>query len=215
MKKRICLLLLLSAPLYHVLAHKNAQALKILERISHPDTFQATFVYIRAEDQQVEPPEEYQKEVAGQVMVKGNKYHLTLGEQVIINNGETVWTYLPEANEVHISSHDPKQEELTPIKLLTIYRQGFLPIALRSKTINNQSYDVVDLIAEDKEGLITQISLAIERKTRQLSRLEAWDSNHTLHTFLITAFEPDVELNDTYFDFNQKLYDEVEIIDLR
>lgn len=210
MKKKLFLLLLLSTLLDYALAQSHSKALKILERINHPDTFQAAFVYTVRESH-----EEDQEEAQGKVVVKENKYRLILGGQVIINNGKTVWTYLPDANEVHISSYDPEQEALTPVKLLTIYRQGFLPIALSSKSINNQPCAVVDLIAADKESLFTKISLAIERKTGQLKELKAWDSNNTLHTFVITALEPDMALDDSCFSFNPKDYKDIEVIDLR
>ena len=81
------------------MAQSHSKALKILERINYPDTFQAAFVYTVRESH-----EEDQEEAQGKVVVKENKYRLILGGQVVINNGETVWTYLPDANGVHISS---------------------------------------------------------------------------------------------------------------
>ncbi|MEM7055794.1 MAG: outer membrane lipoprotein carrier protein LolA [Bacteroidota bacterium] len=210
MKKKLFFLLFLSIPSDYALAQSHSKALKILERISQPDTFQTVFVYILRE-----PHKEDQEEIQGKVMVKENKYRLTLGGQIVINNGETVWTYLPAANEVYISNYYPVQKALSPVKLLTIYRQGFLPIALKTQSIHNQLCDVVDLIAAGQESLLTKISLAIERKTGQLKELKAWDGNEALHTFVITAFEPNIALDDSCFSFNPKDYEDIEVIDLR
>jgi len=210
MHRSLFLLVLLNTPLAYSLAQNASQAYKVLAPISQADTFQASFVYTNGDLH-----EEEQEAVPGKVLVKGNKYRLTLGEQLIIHDGETVWIYLPEANEVQISNYDPEQEPLNPAQLLHIYQQGFLPIALRAQTINNHHCDVVDLIAADQESWIAKISLAVERKTKHLKRLAALDSNQTWHTFSITKFEPDVELDDTCFVFNPACYDAIEIIDLR
>ena len=210
MKKRLLLLLVLSPMRYPTLAQPSAQASEVLEHISRPAAFQATFIYTSGTLHHAEAPEE----VPGKVLVKDNKYHLTLGEQIVINNGETVWTYLPEANEVHITCYDADQETLNPAQLLRIDQQGFLPIALRTQAIHDCLCDVVDLVATDKENGLMKLCLAIEQKTKHLKSLTAWDSNDTWHMFLLTTFEPDVKLDEACFEFDQQLYD-VEVIDLR
>ena len=48
----------------------------------------------------------------GKITVKEDMYRLELEEQVVINNGTTVWTYLPDVNEVNIDNYDPDADEI-------------------------------------------------------------------------------------------------------
>src|SRR5687767_3815625 len=52
------------------------------------------------------------EEYKGKITVKGDKYKLVLPEQEVINNGTTMWTYLPEAKEVNIDTYDPTSDDI-------------------------------------------------------------------------------------------------------
>lgn len=210
MTRKLLLLLLLGLLHTPTLAQKNSQATKVLAHIIHPDTFRADFIYTSGS-----PDEKNTVELSGQIVVQGKQYHLTLGEQIIIANGVTIWTYLPEAQEVHLSNHDTDQEALNPIQLLNSYRQGFLPVSMKSQEINNARCDVIELVAEDPDNWLTTMSLIIDQKTKYLVSITTWDQEHTWHKFLITTFEPNVQLDEDYFEFDPKHYGAVEVIDLR
>jgi outer membrane lipoprotein-sorting protein len=213
MSKKLYCLLLLSI----LVAFKPAQVKlsldSILASINWTDTFQATFIYTSQEvnDQQQEELEPIQ----GQIWVKGPKYHLILDEQEIICNGQLIWNYLPQANEVQISTYDPEQEALDPVKLLTLYKTGFLPVSLKTQSIDNRPCDIIEFVVQDPDNLYTNFKLVIDLQLKQIKSLEALDTNGYYHNFLITSFQPNPDLADNYFAFNPSMYRDVEVVDLR
>jgi outer membrane lipoprotein-sorting protein len=65
------------------------------------------------------------EEFKGKITVKGDKFRLLLDDQEIINNGATVWTYLPSAKEVNIDNFDPGSDDVNPTKIFEMYKKGF------------------------------------------------------------------------------------------
>ncbi|MCE2995048.1 MAG: outer membrane lipoprotein carrier protein LolA, partial [Flammeovirgaceae bacterium] len=98
----------------------------------------------------VNESEGIKEEFKGKITVKGEKFKLELEDQVIINNGTTVWTYIQSANEVTIDNFDPKSDDINPIKIFDIYKKGFKYLYLGDKA--EPGNDEVDLVPEKKNA---------------------------------------------------------------
>jgi outer membrane lipoprotein carrier protein len=66
----------------------------------------------------------------GKFLLKGNKYKLEIAGQEIISYVKTMWTYIKDANELHINdAPDPGEAEssgaITPVNILNMYEKGF------------------------------------------------------------------------------------------
>ena len=66
------------------------------------------------------------EEFGGKITVKGEMYKLEMDDQVVINNGTTVWTYLPDVNEVNIDTYNPDEDEISPSKIYDAYKKGYI-----------------------------------------------------------------------------------------
>ncbi len=64
--------------------------------------------------------------IKGKLYQDGNKIRADLGDQVLISDGETVWTYIRDFNEVQISNYEEGMEEmfLSPTSIVSIYESG-------------------------------------------------------------------------------------------
>ena len=184
---------------------------QVLATINQIDTFQATFLYTSKQAN----GQEGQNPIKGQIWVKGQQYHLVLAEQVLISNGQSIWTYLPQAHEVHISDEDPEQEAWNPAKLLTMHRKGFLPVACKTQFIDQESCDVVEWISQDSASAIIQINATVQQKDKKLKKIAALDSHQVWHSFFVEEFELKEDLPDTCFEFDLASYPDIEVIDLR
>ena len=212
MKKYCLLLLLLSCSFSFTRAQpqdKEKKAFALLDSISQR-SFQTNFTY-RSQSPQGELGETFE----GKITVQGHKYRLTLPGQEVINNGQTTWTCLMEANEVQITDHDPEQEATTPWTIFANYRQDYTLGQLDAQQVDGQVYDLVKLVPKDSEHDLLKVTLIIAHTTRHIKRLEILDSNQTLHIFFITDFVYDLTLDKAFFNFNPAEYQEVEIIDMR
>src|SRR6478609_11515216 len=105
-------------------AQYDPKALEILEAMSKKykaiPSFEANIAYTLTNE-----VEKINEEFKGKITVKGDKFRLSLPEQEVINNGSTIWTYLPEAKEVNIDNYDPKSEDVNPSKIYEIYKKGY------------------------------------------------------------------------------------------
>lgn len=151
----------------------------------------------------------------GSIAVKGDMYSLKMGGQEVINNGTTVWTYLPDDNEVNIDNHSAEAGDITPSSIYTIYQKGFTYVILSPVTIGDKKYDVVDLIASDKDAQFYKIRLEIAQVDKTLGKFTMYDNEGSEFSYTISNFNSEVKLNDSDFEFDEAKHKGVEVIDLR
>ncbi len=151
----------------------------------------------------------------GSIKVKGDMYSLKMGGQEVINNGVTVWTYLPDDNEVNIDDHNAEAGDITPSSIYTIYKNGFTYVLLTPITIEGKKYDVIDLISTNKEAPFYKIRLQIAQGTKKLGKFIMFDNEGSEFSYTISNFNANVNLKDADFTFDESKHKDVEVIDLR
>jgi outer membrane lipoprotein carrier protein len=193
-------------------AQYDPKALEILEAMSKKykaiATFEASLTSALTNE-----TEKVNEEFKGKITVKGEKFKLSLEDQEIINNGTTVWTYLPSAKEVNIDNFDPKSDDINPVKIFDIYKKGFKYLYLGDKT--EVGFDEVDLVPEKKNAQYFKIKMFISKKDKSIHSWTMFDKSGNRFKYLITKFTPNVKVEDSFFAFDTKKYPGVEVIDLR
>lgn len=152
----------------------------------------------------------------GEIVVKGEKFRLIMSGQEIYNNGKTIWTYLPEINEVNIDNYFPDDGDMTPSKIYTAYQKGYKYQLIEEMKEGPLTLQVIDLVPENAQNNpIYKIRLKINKDTKQLDSWELFDKSGNHYTYSITSFDPSVQLNDSYFNFDLSKHKGIEVIDLR
>lgn len=192
----------------------DPKALQTLEAMSNKyksfPAFECNFSYTMTND-----VEKINEEFKGKVTVKGDKYRLTLPEQEVINNGATIWTYLPEAKEVNIDNYEPSSEDVNPSKIYDIYKKGFKYLYLQDKTESGVVCEEIDLVPEKKDAQYFKIKMLINKKDKSIQSWTMFDKGGNRYKYTITKFVPNVKVEDSFFTFDLKKYPGVEPIDLR
>ncbi len=194
------------------IAQYDPKALEILEAMSKKYKAIATFeanitnVLTNASDG-------VKEESKVKITVKGEKFKLLIEGQEIINNGTTVWTYLPSSKEVNIDNFDPKSDDINPVKIFDVYKTGFKYLYLGDKT--EVGFDEVDLVPEKKNAQYFKIKMMISKKDKSIHSWTMFDKSGNRYKYLITKFTPNVKVDDSFFSFDAKKYPGVEVIDLR
>lgn len=155
------------------------------------------------------------EEFKGKIIVKGEKFKLSLDDQEIINNGTTVWTYLPSAKEVNIDNYDPGSDDINPIKIFDIYKKGFKYLYLADKTEAGVVLEEIDLVPEKKDAQYFKIKMMIVKKDKSIQSWTMFDKSGNRYKYTITKFTPNIKVDDASFTFDPKKYPGVEVIDLR
>jgi len=192
----------------------DPKALEILDAMSNKykniPAFEANISYTLTNE-----TEKINEEFKGKITVKGDKYKLVLPEQEVINNGTTMWTYLPEAREVNIDNYDPTSDDLNPSKFYDIYKKGYKYLYLEDKTEGGVLCEVVDLVPEKKDAQYFKVRMNIVKKDKSLQSWTMFDKGGNKYKYTITKFTPNPSISDTMFTFDEKKYPGVEVIDLR
>ncbi|CAN5444836.1 hypothetical protein BH09BAC3_BH09BAC3_30780 [soil metagenome] len=213
MKKHL-FLIIFSLVTVGAFAQYDPKALEILEAMAKKykgvPSFDANFSYTLTND-----VEKINSEFKGKMTVKGDKYKLTLPEQEVVNNGTTMWTYLPDAKEVTIDNFDPTSNDLNPSKFYELYKNGFKYLYIEDKVEGGVMCEVIDLVPEKKDAQYYKVRMNIIKKDKSIQSWVMFDKSGNRYKYLITKFNPAVKAEDAFFTFDPKLHPGVEVIDLR
>jgi outer membrane lipoprotein carrier protein len=195
-------------------AQYDPKALEILDAMSKKykaiPAFEANFSHTLTNDM-----DKINEEFKGKMIVKGEKFRLVLPEQEVVNNGTTVWTYLPEAKEVNIDNADPASNEINPSRFYDMYKKGYKYLYLGEQTENGVVCDVVDLVPEKKDAQYFKIKMVIARKDKSVINFTMFDKTGNRFKYSITKFTPNAKIEDADFVFDVKKYPGIEVSDLR
>ena len=192
----------------------DQEAKKILDAMSEYyqkiGSFQSDFSYAMEI-----PNQSGTEEFDGEITVEGDKFRLKMGGQEVINDGSTVWTYLEEANEVNIDDYDPEEGDISPTQIYNAYQRGFKYNYIEDETIDGTTYQVVDLTPENANNQFYKIRLHISKDDGMLKRWKIFEKNGTRYTYEINNFDPEADVENDAFTFNEKAHKGVEVVDLR
>lgn len=213
--KKIGLVFILVALMVNVgWAQKDPKALAVLDAMSakyqNIEAFKAKLVY-KLENS----AEKLNETFRGEITVMGEKYRLKIGEQEIINNGTTIWTYLREVNEVNIDNYYPEDDPMAPSKMYTIYQQGYEYSFVEEKKRKGRIVQIIDIEPDNKDEPFYKIRLTIDKVDKTLVNYKVFDKNGNRYLWSVSDFDSDIKLTASHFEFDPSKYKDVEIIDLR
>lgn len=197
-----------------VSAQYDPKALEILDAMSKKyksiPSFEASIACTLTND-----VDKINEEFKGKITVKGDKYKMVLPEQEVINNGSTIWTYLPEAKEVNIDNYDPASEDVNPSKMHEVYKKNYKYLYLQDKTEGGVLCEEIDLVPEKKDAQYFKIKMFINKKEKTIQSFIMFDKGGNRYKYTISKFTPNAKIDDAFFTFDPKKYPGVEVIDLR
>lgn len=152
----------------------------------------------------------------GSVYVKGAKYKVVMGEQEIISDNKTSWTYAKDVNEVTINNVDQSNTSMTPAKIFTnFYDKDFLYRLTGESTEKGKVLQNIELTPTDKSKTFFKVLVDIDKKNSTLARMRVFEKNGNKYTYEISSFQPNGAVKDDMFTFDAKKYPGVEVVDLR
>jgi outer membrane lipoprotein-sorting protein len=150
------------------------------------------------------------------IAIKGEKYRLDMGEQLILFNGKTMWKLLKSDNEVEISNPGANDEALNPKNIFTMWEKGYKYKYVKDETIGGKVVHIIDLYPSNpKEKDFLSIRLYIDKNAMQVLKSEIKGKNGNQYTYEIKKFLTNQALDDSKFVFNSSEYPGVEVNDIR
>jgi len=213
--KALAIFLLLSIN-YELVAQpgKDAKATQILRSVSDKykslESLKVSF-HILINDQKNETTNSQ----SGSLVIHGDKYLLSLKEQKVICDGQTVWTYLNEVNEVQINPVIEGEEGINPKNIFTIYENGFSSKYNGEIDAGSIKIQKIELVPDDENKSFFKVQLNINKEKKRISGAKIFEKNGTIITYTIQSFDENIQVKESDFVFNEPDHPGVEIIDLR
>ena len=151
----------------------------------------------------------------GNLIVKGDKYKLSLKGQEVIGDGKTVWTYLKESNEVQINEASEKTDGISPTSIFTIYEKGFSTKYMGEKTEGTKTVQQIELVPDDSKKTYFKIQISIDKKDKVINNAKIFNKNGTNFIYTIEQFKMNADAPESLFTFDATKYPGVEVVDLR
>ena len=207
MKKKnliTCLLLLFAAQV--VSAQNNADALirVLVDQIKSHKNVEMAFSYQLSPDGKTLGDSE-----KGHAWLQGEAYKVEMAEQQTISDGQSIWTYLIDDEEVMISSATEGADN-TPLKLLTSLDKSY---AATLAGIDAQGIASIELA--NPNGQYKRVSLKIDTKKTTLKSMDVYMNDGSKLVITVEEMKFDQNLDDKFFTFDAKKHPKVDVIDMR
>ncbi|TGE28854.1 LolA family protein [Hymenobacter metallicola] len=213
--KKVFALLALSVTMAHAAsAQQDPKAGKILDQMSAKyqalKAFKANFTQTLEND-----AAKVKENLTGDITVSGQKFRLKLNGQEVINNGQTMWTYMKAENEVNISDFDPEEQDVSPTQIFSLYKKGYKYSYVQETKEAGEACDVIELSPENKDNPVFKVRLTVSKADKSVKSWKMFKKNGNRYTYTIRKFQPNPPVDATTFNFDKTKYKGVKVIDLR
>ena len=152
--------------------------------------------------------------MTGKLFSKGDKYRMTMDENVFISDGKTVWNFVADTDEIHINNIENVEGGLTPTALLANFQTEFRSKFIRQETHNGRTVNIIDLIPNTSQSFF-KYRIALDTNNMIVYTV-AFDRHGGTNTFNINNVRTNHQISDDLFRFNRAEFpSDVEVIDLR
>ena len=198
-----------------VKAQDADKAKEILDKVSEKTksfkTIKADFSFT-LENLQEDITETYD----GSIKIKGNKYAIDLMDAKTYFDGKTLYTFMPETEEVNVSEPDENEDgTINPAKIFSLYESGFKYRFIGEPVIDGKTLYEIDLYPESRDKPFSRIKLFIYKDNLTLESLKQMGKDGNNYIIKVKKFQNDLPFDDSEFTFNASAHPDVEVIDMR
>ncbi len=197
-----------------VYAQKDKKATEILDAViaktEAQKTIEVDFTYTMKN-----PEAGINESKSGILQIMDNSYRLDIGEQVVISDGETMWTLLIEDEEVMINEVEENDADaITPSNLLNSYSDNYKSKFLQEDRYNGKTAEIIELTPL-KGRNFTKIHVIIDKAEKQILSFSIFDKNGSTYSYIINKYNSNKDIPASQFTFTEADYPDFEIVDMR
>ena len=151
----------------------------------------------------------------GKLYMKGKAFKLVMNGNEIYCDGKVIWSFSPRSNEVQINDYEESQETFSPTKIFTAYKEGYSYQIKEKKTYQGKSVTVVELAPTNRKVSFFKIDVGIEDGTNNLLESKIYEKSGVRYIYKINKLNSATQIDDSFFIFDKKKYENAKIVDLR
>ena len=150
----------------------------------------------------------------GSLLLKGNKYIVTMVGQEIYFNEKYIWRWMPDVKEATKDCAPSPDEEadnlMNPSNIFTIYENGFKFTYKKEDVVNGKKAHVIYLYPENADNKpYHTIVLNIDIEKMEIISMEVRGKDGNIYTTTLSKFLSNVVANDSDFTFDESKADDV------
>ncbi len=198
-------------------ARQDSKAKQILDEVSKKtrslETITVDFVFSMDNEEM-----DIHEQNEGTLQLKGQKYLVNLPDVgvKVYSDGETLWNYMEEGNQVTISYlEDGGSELMDPSTVFTIYEKGFQSKYVGEKKEGNKAFHQVELYPDTDEYEVEKILLSIDKADNMIKSAQLYGTDGNQYGVEVKNMKTGMQLADSHFVFNPEEYNDLEVIDFR
>ena len=156
----------------------------------------------------------------GSLTVKGKMYKLILPSGEIITDGQSMWNYLKDANEVNITkAGKPKKSRefsiTDPTEIFTLYQKDFKYRYINQIMFRGKECHEIDLYPKDLNTEYFRIKLFIDKLKNEMIAIRYYSKDGIIHEIIFTNLQTGQAFDIKEFQYDPKTHPGAEVNDMR
>jgi outer membrane lipoprotein-sorting protein len=158
----------------------------------------------------------------GRFAVAGEAFRFSMSDggedtrQVLVCDGQTLWTYMEAVNEVQINDWEPDQQDfMSPAELFDLPESDYIALSGERSGSGTATRQAIELSPLDRDLEIHKIRLIIDPNTGALHEAVVMDRNAIHFRYRIENFEGNPTLPSDHFRFDPDAMEDITVVDLR
>ena len=151
--------------------------------------------------------ENVKQDTKANITLKGDNYVLNMLGVTRIFDGKTIYTIVPEDEEVTISDYSKEEDKSISVsEMLTFYEKGYNYKMDIQQNIRGRKIQFIKLNPIDSNTEIKNILLGIDMQTKHIYKLIQIDSSGTSYTITVNSFKTNQPISQNLFIFDEEKY---------
>jgi len=160
------------------------------------------------------PMTKVEQQVGGTLFVKKkNKYRLEMDDQVIVTDGQTIWSYSAPNHQVVIDKFKQDEQSLSAEKVLIGTPDNFTATITGEEKIGGYETTVLKLVPKDEQSFIHSLRLWVDEKDWMIRQVEIIDLSEKQTTYSVLQVHTNTGLQDSRFVY--QIPKGADVVDLR
>jgi outer membrane lipoprotein-sorting protein len=199
-----------------LIAQQDPAAKEILDRASEKmksyETIEADFELII--DNRMES---LHSKSTGSIQVKGEKYYMESMGSMVYYNGQIMWSYMPDINEVTITAPSKDEGDFVdnPALIFSFYNRDFKYRLIGEAKVDNIWCYEIDLYPKNLEQPYARFKFFIRKDNDSVYMLQAQSKDAIDYTIFILNARFNNPMEDSRFTFTPENYPDIEVVDMR
>ena len=145
---------------------------------------------------------ETESKIKGKMLLKNpEKFKIETKDEIIVCDGEFVWSYSVENQQVIKNLADRSEQVFKPTQSLANFRSGYVPRLTGEEKIDRTRCFVLSLAPKDEDVFIKKMTIWVDKKKLLAKKLEYTDSNNNQVTLIFQRVKTNRKIKDSEFVF--------------